>query len=233
MATTTKRRASAPSYDLDLLAKIVSATQSGGFLYVADFDSGPLVSGGFAEVNEGMADGEGKKATRATPAGIALAPATPTAGLAETAASAPANNDLPKVKIRTGLVMPEKKRAGRGREAKYAFASLTEVGHGFHVPATEAMPQPWRTLQSTVSAANMKYAVEKKDASGNVIMEQKTVSLAQRDGQGKVITDAQGKIIRRRTLRSRPVYEHTRRFAVYQAPDGDPDGPGAIIQRIA
>lgn len=49
--------------------------------------------------------------------------------------------------------------AKRTRESapKYPFADL-EVGQGFPVYPTEDMPEPWKSLQSTVSTASKRYA---------------------------------------------------------------------------
>ncbi len=58
--------------------------------------------------------------------------------------------------IVTGVTLPTK--AGRGRrEAVYPFDKLAEIGHGFFIPATEAKPEPWRTMNSTVNSANKRY----------------------------------------------------------------------------
>ena len=68
----------------------------------------------------------------------------------ETAASA--------FQIDTGIAVPKISR-GINTEAKYPFDKL-EVGHSFFVPATEAMPNPGKSLASTVSSASKRYATE-------------------------------------------------------------------------
>jgi hypothetical protein len=203
------------------MSRVADATRAGGHLYLTDDDAAPLVTAGLAEVNPDIYDDAGNKAVRATEAGLQAMPASE--------AAAPSTVS---VKIRTGIVVPARTRAGRGREEKYPFSTL-KVGDGFHIPVTADMSQPWKTLQSTISSANARFAVEKKDGNGNVIMENKQISKAQRDQAGNVIKGPDGKMFRVTVTESLPVLEYQRRFTVFRAPDGDPDGPGAIVTRIS
>jgi hypothetical protein len=204
------------------MSKLADATRAGGYLYLTDDDAAPLVAAGLAEVNPNLKDSDGNEAIRATEAGLEAMPASPEATTSSTVS----------VKIRTGIVVPARTRAGRGREEKYPFSTLN-VGDGFHIPVTADMPQPWKTLQSTISSANARFAVEKKDSHGNVIMESKQISKAQRDSNNNVIKGPDGKMFRVTVTESLPVLEYQRRFTVFRAPDGDPDGPGAIVTRIS
>lgn len=229
----------APAINMALLKSVVEATANGGFLYVMPADAAPL--GDMIEQNSGMADERGALATRATQKGVTAAaqpngPAPAAQVAAAPARTAPAAAPAPKpvFKIRTGLVPPPKKvfGEGRGREERYPFSTLN-INEGFHVPKTDKAPDPARTLQSTVSSANARFAVEKKNPDGSVMMENKVVSLGKRDERGELIKGADGKIIRERVTESRPVLEYTKRFTVYPVGADDPDGEGAVIMRTA
>lgn len=53
--------------------------------------------------------------------------------------------------------MPAVKRGGGGRTESYPFSAL-ENGQSFFVPATEAKPDPAKSLASTVSGANRRFS---------------------------------------------------------------------------
>ena len=101
------------------------------------------------EANAASIVGEGDKATivvRATTAGIAAVKA------------APAPSETPKVPlvpvnyaIEDGIPVPEIRRGG-DRTQLYPFDRLA-VGQSFFVAATDQMPNPAKTLGSTVSSA--------------------------------------------------------------------------------
>lgn len=62
--------------------------------------------------------------------------------------------------IESGIEAPPIERgfgAGGGRTETYPFSQL-EIGKSFFVPATEANPDPWKSLAGAVSSANRKYA---------------------------------------------------------------------------
>lgn len=135
------------------LAQIVEATQAGTILYTSAADHAPLIALGHVEVNPGMANEAGHLATRATPAGIEAV----RAALAQPAASA-----SPKVSFDIAPAVPLPSPSGRGRVAGvsvYPFDKL-EIGQSFFVPNTAERPDAAKSMASTVSSANARYAEE-------------------------------------------------------------------------
>lgn len=131
--------------------------------------------------------------------------------------------------IITGAVLPPNKRGGGGGGAPtiYPFDKL-EIGQTFFVPVSEKHPDPVKTLGSTVSSANHRYA-EKTDQT-------KTVNRAKRGEGNKAVKDAAGnKIMETVTV---PVYKATRKFSIRKVEKGvkygnwtAPDN-GALIARV-
>jgi hypothetical protein len=109
----------------------------------------------------------------------------------------------------------------------YPFDSL-EVGQSFFVPVSEKHPDPVKTLGSTVSSANMRYAEETG--------EHKTVNRAKRGEDRKALLDASGNKIMEQV--SIPVYKHTRKFSIRGVEAGKSYGSwiapatGALIARV-
>lgn len=105
-------------------------------------------AGGFPATDAGLPTPEG---TADVGTGVVAPATTP-------APAAPA----PKLQIAvvTGVPLPETTAKQRpGKQAIYPFDSLT-VGAAFFVPATADRPEPWKTLNSTVSSAAARYAKE-------------------------------------------------------------------------
>jgi hypothetical protein len=148
MAKKTTKTQVAPAINAVLLGKIVDASRNGGFTYATPAEVASLVEAGLVEVNEVMTDGAGGYATRATQAGFEAigevnVPAT------ETAVS------VNKFEVAAGFVPPVKTR-GR-KPSTYPFETMN-VGDTFFVAASEKMPDPGKSLQSTVGAANARFA---------------------------------------------------------------------------
>lgn len=159
-----------PTARVALLA-IAAATATGGFAYASQEEAQELVNMGFVEVNASMpeiVDGNqtGRFAARATDAGTKLAGEL-NAGTAQTAAP---QTDAPKsyafavggFNLAAGAVKTERKAPQR--ESKYPYAevpapSAENPTPGFFVPATPDMPEPWRSLASSVSNENRKHGV--------------------------------------------------------------------------
>lgn len=149
-----------PSFDM---AALVAATVSGGFLYVNPEAVKEYVDNGFVMLNMGIVNPENAAefAAKATESGIASM-SQPT----EQPNPAAANAAAPAFEIVTGAALTvERTRQSKG--SKYPFDQLpapttNEAGQKitarFFVPATEKSPEPWRTLNSTVSAASREYA---------------------------------------------------------------------------
>ena len=131
-----------------------------------------------------------------------------------------------------GAVLPPSKRGtglkGGGAPKKYPFDDM-EVGQSFFVPVSASHPDPVKTLGSTVSSANMRFAEE----TGEV----KSVERSKRGKGNKLELDANGnKIVEVKTV---PVYKFTRKFEIRGVEKGKSYGSwvapenGAMIARTA
>jgi len=144
---------------IELLAVIVTATTGeAGYAFASAKAAKVLVAEGLVEQNETITNEGGDFATRATEKGIATMNEqnqnqnTGTEGAS--AAPAVASNFA----IVADVAMPGASRGGRSTET-YPFDKL-EAGQSFFVAATEAKPNPAKSLASTVTSANERYAVE-------------------------------------------------------------------------
>ncbi len=136
--------------------------------------------------------------------------------------------NVSKFEVITDAVLPPIKRGGGGGGAptKYPFDNL-QVGNSFFVPATARLPNPLKTLGSTVSSANHRYA--------NVVGE-KEVERSKRGERNKLVLDANGNKIME--VRIVPVYQFTRKFTIRGVKAGVKYGnwaapaDGALIARV-
>ena len=129
-----------------------------------------------------------------------------------------------------GAVLPPSKRGfakGGGAPTQYPFDTM-EIGDSFFVPKSEKHPNPEKTLGSTVSSANTRFAVD----TGTT----KTVTRNKRGPKNKLVLDAAGnKIQETVTL---PVYQHTRKFSLRPVVGGQTYGDwtaptdGVLIARV-
>ena len=142
------------------------AAADGGILHVAQDNKAlkVLVDGGFAETNAEVINDDGI-ATRLTQAGHDQLEPTDTGS----DAPADAESKTPTYAVETGTAMIKSRRSGTGGgNSIYPFAELgAPEGEGedmtyssFFVPATEARPDPCKTMQSTVATASKKYATQ-------------------------------------------------------------------------
>lgn len=222
----------ADTFNYDLLRKIVDATTANSFVYLGTDETQELVSGGFAEVNPGMVDDYGAVATRATTQGIskmteqtapaaaanpAPAPAaTNTAGdpAAQPQATATAAPKIFKASDFADIFAAPVKRSNSGRSSSYPFDDL-EVDGFFFVPATAKMPDPKKSLASTISSAERRFATDDKNEDGSPKM--RTMKVA---GVEKTVQS----------------YTKTREFESRSIDDGAPFGypgtKGAVVRRI-
>lgn len=147
----------------DMLAKITEATldQTQGFAYVKNgATSAMLAEAGLVELNPQMVDGD-KIAARATEKGIDMyqsgdnVEASNEGQVDQTEGTNTMDNQFA---IDDGVAIPAIKRKGSATPI-YPFDAL-EVGQSFFVPATEDMPNPGKSLASTVSSASKRYATE-------------------------------------------------------------------------
>lgn len=131
--------------------------------------------------------------------------------------------------ILTDVELPASKRGNRlgsGAPPKYPFATL-EVGQSFFVPATKKMPNPLKTLGSTVAVANHKFS----EPTG----ESKQVERTKRGPKNRAVLDANGNKVREvRTINLR---KPLRKFSIRGVEKGKAygkwtaDEDGALIQR--
>jgi hypothetical protein len=138
-----------------------------------------------------------------------------------------ASNGADNFAIITNAVLPPSKRGntGGGAPVKYPFDKL-EIGASFFVAVSEKLPDPVKTLGSTVSSANMRYAHETGET--------KEVTRAKRDGR-KAALDSNGqKIMETKQV---PVYKFDRKFSIRGVEAGKTYGGwtapanGALIAR--
>lgn len=127
-----------------------------GYAMLTMAASKSMLKKGFVEINEAITNDDSQFATRLTASGMAFLNSN----------SEPVNVTVPAEKVKTmttftilsDIPKPESKRNRlAGRTSKYDFASL-EVGQMFFVPATEAQPNPAKSLGSIVTNTNRKYA---------------------------------------------------------------------------
>lgn len=218
-----KKKASTPAVNTELLNTINTANASGGVYYVSQADGKPLADAGLIEVNTAMLDGEGKAAARLTDAGRAALAGNPNAP-----AAAAAEVKSPFAVI-TGAVLPESKRGNKaGAPTQYPFDQL-EIGQSFFVPKSEKHPDPVKTLGSTVSSANQRYAEE----TGQV----KSVTRTKRGEKNKAVLDANGQKVKETV--NVPVMKYNRKFSIRSVEAGKTYGSwtapadGALIARVA
>lgn len=145
------------------LENIVAATLDAerGFLHTSPAVHTPLIEAGLVEINTDIINEAGEVATRATEKGIKAVQTNHDESQAvETVAG---KNGFV---LEADIAVPTIKRGGRGGEV-YPFDAMT-VGQSFFVAASEAKPNPAKSLASTVSSATARYAEEKKNAAGEV-----------------------------------------------------------------
>jgi hypothetical protein len=187
------------------LAAIVNAGEAGTYAPISEIQG--LADAGFVEINTSLVDGGGNLAVRATASGIAKMSAPVPAPVSTGFAIA----DVP-ADILTAAA--EKRRAGRSGGEKYPFDAL-EVGKGFFVPSTEKMPEPAKSLASTVSSATARYAEETaEDETVNV----KTYATGE---DGKRVKDADGHfVVESEAEVTRKKMQNTRVFKLVPADGG-------------
>ena len=197
---------------------LLSAIAIGNVTHVSRDNGLPLVQDGLIEVNTDILDNDGNAAVRLTEKGKAMVNG------GESALSATA-----KYAVITDAVLPASKRKGGGGGAPvvYPFDSL-EIGQSFFVPVSEKHKDPVKTLGSTVSSANMRYAVDTGET--------KTVVRTKRGPKNHAMLDENGEKIRE-TVEA-PVYRYTRRFSLRPVTAGVTYGnwvaptDGALIARV-
>jgi hypothetical protein len=202
------------------LATIVAAGEAGTYAPAVEIDG--LAAAGLVEINRDLNDGHGNMAVRATAAGVAKVAEGSTASVASTASTGFEIGDVPDDILSAAS---EKRRAGRSGGEKYPFDAL-EVGKGFFVPATEKMPEPAKSLASTVSSATARYAEETEED------ETVTVKTYATGEDGKRVKDAEGHfVVESEAEVTRKKMRNTRVFKLVPSKPGA--APGAWVVRTA
>lgn len=208
----------------NLLLAIANATKNNEVYYVTK-EEAESIGPDYIEVNTGMIQ-DGKAASRATPAGIEMS----NKAMKNDKKSDEGNSGAPASQFAMigGIELPKSKRGGGGGGApsKYPFDQL-EVGISFFVPVTEKQPEPWKSMQSSVAAANHKYS----EGTG----EFETVERTKRGKGNKAELDAAGNKIKetKQVEKRKPI----RKFVIRQIEKGKNYGgwvapeSGAVIQR--
>ena len=201
------------SANLAALAYIVAAGEGGTFAPLADVRPLADHKPALVEINEDATDDNGNVAVRATAEGISHPPPNSTTEPAS-APAAKTSFEIMDVPADILQVAKERRRSSRGASEKYPFDSL-EVGKGFFVAATEKMPEPAKSLASTVSSAQARYAEETGE------METVTVKEYEVDENGKRVKGADGHwIITAENEVERPKMQNTRMFKLVPADGG-------------
>lgn len=173
------------------LTECVDKTLAGSYTMNTAKQFEASVAAGFVESNPAIADGK-TIAFRATQPGVeyvthlrqresdaaSFGAETPASVNIETApASAPAsvgsNHTMFNIVTVDNIEEFAKPSGKRNRETKYPFEALA-VGQGFDVPPTADTPEPWKSLQSTISTASRRYATivgTKVNAKGKTVNE--------------------------------------------------------------
>jgi hypothetical protein len=152
MAKKPNKVVATPTIDLAKLGEIVKATLSGGFVYMSAAEVAPLVTAELVETNPAMTDEHGAIATRSTTKGNETVNTETTKAPRLSPASFEIDNDV---------AIPTIKRGGGRGGNLYPFDNLA-VGGSFHVAATDAKPNPAKSLASTVSSATKRYEAAKR-----------------------------------------------------------------------
>ena len=142
---------------MEALPEIIYDTQNGGYTFTSKEIWSRLEKKGFVEVNEDIKNDAGACATRATELGMA------TAVTEEEDSKVMSEENVTNFEIEDVAVVP--KRTPSTRRSIYPFDGLT-VGQSFFVAATEAKPEPWKSMVSVVASANLRYMVPVFEADG-------------------------------------------------------------------
>jgi hypothetical protein len=144
------------------LAAVIAATNAGSFVYTSAEAHKQALESGLVEVNPSMTNEAGELATRATQKGIDSMSQTNTAPKSK-----------PQFTIEDDVALAPV--AGRGRTGgeTYPFDQL-KVNQSFFVPNSDERPNVAKSLASTVSSANRRYATEiagqtRVDRKGNTV----------------------------------------------------------------
>lgn len=219
-------------FNMPLLATIAAATASdngNGFTYVSEADVKPLTEALLIEVNPAMKDANGNIAARTTEKGSAMAP---TGTPQTTATPAPPAVAASASKYEIDDYVPDMTIKGRGRATNGSglqadIDKLEPMKGSIHIAATEAMPEPAKSVASGISAANLRWS------KGTGVMETVTLNEYQVDDKGKRVKGADGSYVKTGEKQAqREMRESIREYRVRSVDGSDSKGAGARIVRI-
>ena len=208
------------------LDEAMAATKSDrGFLFGRKADFQELIDAGFVAINETIRDGKGvnvKYAIKVVPAALGLDEnqtaenqTAPTGGAPTTTADAAKPKSSFVIRDDVPLNPINRPRGGIGgeRDSKYPFDELkindgAEFGQSFHVAKSAEMPDPAKTMASSVSAAKRRWSEPMEGQHRN---RKGTYSDNYRMTRNFVMREVKGKTA--------------------ENPNGDPDGDGVRIFR--
>lgn len=208
---------------LALLEALKTATDGGSFLYISpNDDANALLTGGLISVDQANINPQNAEQAAATitDAGRAV--------LAPKPASDPIVGSS--FTLMSNIPLPEAKRGkggGAGAPSKYPFDTM-EIGNSFFVPVSADMPDPVKTMQSTVSSTNLRFSEETGQT--------KTVTRTKRGEGNKAVVGPDGKNVQE-TVQV-PVRKQVRKFAIRSIKAGQVLGTwtapsdGALIARV-
>lgn len=226
MAKKVKPVAASDGVNVALLQSIAKATAENNVVYVNKSEGEPLLAKALIVVNLEMPDPNdaSRVASRITDTGLEYLK-----NMTNAQATKPVEAASTGFAIITNAVLPASKRGNKGGGAPtiYPFEQM-EIGQSFFVPKSEKHPDPVKTLGSTVSSANMRFAEETGQT--------KEVERTKRGSDHKAVVDAAGNKVKEKV--TVPVYKFTRKFALRSVKKGDKcgewiaDADGALIARI-
>lgn len=180
------------------------------------------------EVNTGDLDPAGNAAVRLTAAGNEMV----AAGALNAGGGKPDTKPaVTKFAIMSNVVPPASMR-GAGlkhgtRSSQYPFEDL-QIGQSFFVPVSADIPDPVKTIGSTVSSANMRYRTE----TGETVSKTRI----KRGSDHKAVKDAAGNPVKETV--TVPVYKQDRKFIIRPIKTGvkygewTADADGALVARV-
>lgn len=216
----------ATAFNVEVLTAVATATAAGSNGWVNQADGKPLLDAGLILVDTQTPNpaNDQERAAKATDAGVKWLEAN------NKPAAAPAAPSVFGI-IANAVPPPSKRGSGLrngGAPKKYPFDQL-ELNQSFFVPVSAELPDPLKTLGSTISAANNRYA----EPTG----ETKKAKRAVKGPDGKATKGTDGKIMKEFT--DVPVYKYSRKFQIRGVEKGKVYGgwtapeSGALITRIA
>lgn len=149
----------------ELLEQAVQASKGGAIPTATKADLDTLLRDGLVEIGNQERPGSNKFQFRATESGVRAFESEngnsneqPQEQPQQNTQQPQASSNVKGFEIESNIPVPEKARRS-GPSGKYPFDAL-EVGQSFFIPATDDKPEPWKSLQSTVAAAQRRFAVE-------------------------------------------------------------------------